>query len=102
MAWNLSRLQENDSDFYDVVWVANDASSGILLMGFLVGLFIIQVVLLSRQKTGVLGSFALSGWACFLYSIFFTMGGLINFYFMIGFLSVSSFATLAIYLQNNK
>lgn len=98
MPYNLTALQANDTSYYVLVDVVNEASGGILVMGLVVGLFIIQFVWLNAKTQSLAGSLALSAWACFIYSIFLSMAELLNFYFIIGFLTVAGFGTLVTYL----
>jgi len=99
MAWNLTGLQGNDTTFLNLVVVVNDAVNGILVGGLILGLFIIQAVMLSTKTPSVTGAGTLSAWLCFIYSIFFSMAGLLNFYFVIGFLILAGFGVLYMYLE---
>ena len=99
MVWNLTGIQGNDTSFLNMIVVANDAVNGIFVGGFLIGLFIIQTVVIAGKVPTNTGALTLSAWFCFIYSIFFSMAGLLNFYFVIGFLTLSGFGTLYLYLE---
>lgn len=99
MTYNLTAIGGLNQTFVGIVQVANDASNGILVGGGVIAIFIIQMVILSRfvSNTGEAATF--SCWLCFFYSVFLTMAGLLNFYFMAAFLVGSAIGAYWLYYR---
>lgn len=100
MAFDLTNLTANDTNILDFAQVTNDAAEGVPFAGLVLALFVIQTVAISsRSQVGIAGSGTLSAWLCFIYSLFLSMAGLLNFFFVIGFLTLAGFGALYLYLE---
>lgn len=100
MAFDLTNLTGNETSLVQFMQVTNNASQGVLFAGFIMGLFIIQTsAMVFKTNTPVIHAGTISAWLCFWYALFFSMAGLLNFFFVIGFLTVAAFGTLFMYLE---
>lgn len=101
MTYNLTNLGLTNQSYVHIVQIANDASSGILIGGAVIAIFIIQIALLSRRVDNIGECITFSGWLCFLYSVFLAMSGLLNFYFPLSFLAVAGLGTYWMYYRGS-
>jgi len=86
--YNLSALAESET-VLDVVTVANNATGQILMGLFLVAVFFIMMMILS--KNGFDNALVISSFACFILSLFLRFANMINFLFVIFFLAITAF-----------
>jgi hypothetical protein len=104
--YNLSGI-ENATTISELVIQANRitegttqlTSGGILVSGFLVGIFVIM--LMGLKRFGVQG-IATSSFVCFIFSIFLRTTGLINFMFVIAFGAVTAFSVMYMVLNKSR
>lgn len=99
--YDLTQLQSNQSTILTWVSVANDASGQILVAGFVIAVLLVQAAYMSRFGVSWVGAFTFSGWLCTIYvALLVAAGGLLNFWFLLGFGLFSALGAMVLYLQN--
>lgn len=99
MTYNLTVIGQMNTTLVSIVQVANAASNGILIGGGIIAIFVIQTVILSKYVSNGGEAVTFSCWLCFFYSVFLTMAGLLNFYFMATFLIGSAIGAYWLYYR---
>lgn len=80
--YNLTAVQESNG-LIDLVVAANTASQELLMAGVLISIFIVFLFML--RKNDIADSVLVSGFVCFLFSVFLRTAGLIDFMYVLGF-----------------
>lgn len=96
--YNFTELQDNTSTLLTLVEVTNESSGGLLIVGLIMSVFLMQIATMSKFGVSILGSLTYSAWLSFIYTLFFVLAGpgLISIWFMLGFLSISAIGTFAL------
>jgi len=82
--YNLTGLEQSET-LADLIYVANDGSGGIFIVGFVISVFAIITMTLAI-KTSMDNAMLGSSFICFWLTMFFRQAGLIEFWYVIGFL----------------
>lgn len=99
MTYNLTQVQ-SATNVYQLVDAANTAVDGSLMLVFIVSLFIVALVVLSRRST-FLHAIMVSSWGSFILALFVTYNGMINFLVPMFFLVMASFSTFYTYTRQS-
>lgn len=98
VVYNLTNLH-NITGFPALVSVTNEASEGLLVGLFIIGLWII--LLLAFLKFGFVQALAGSSFPCFIISVFLVYLDLLNIIFLLAFLFVTAGSGLIMYLSED-
>ena len=94
----------NITDFRDATTITkiivfnNTITNGAFMGAMLISVFFI-LTMIFKIKNGLEESVTVSSWICFVLSLFLRNAGLINFIFVIAFLTMSAFGTLLLYMD---
>ena len=100
MVYSFGSATTHNATLLDMIYVANNATSGVFVFGFLLSVFCVQAILLNNRGVGLLGSVTLSSWFCFLYSSFLVvMGNIFSLYVSVFFLIVAGIGSLVLAKQ---
>jgi hypothetical protein len=92
MTYNMTQLQAADS-LFKLVQYANDATTGFVVIGFLLSVFFIMLLALKRYEFSK--ALLVSSTVCFLLSLFLNYAKLINPIWSFVFLIIAAFTALA-------
>ncbi len=92
----------NASDFGTLISVPNDATNGILVGGFIIGVVVVIAVRLSRAPNMTFaGSVTMAAWIGTILSGLAMAAGWVNFLLPIGLLLAAAFGLFALHLNRN-
>lgn len=94
MVYNISGFQ-NSTTIGEVMIFTNNTVNGLLFGGFMIGLFIVLMMLL--KKFAFDEALLSSSFACFVLSSLLAYGGFLNILFPLGFLVIMGFTGLIMY-----
>lgn len=81
----------NVTNIYNLTKLANDTTSNVLIMGFLLAVFF--VMLLTLYKFGFVNSLITTGWTVFLMGLFAWYAGMVSIYFLVVILIIAGVGT---------
>lgn len=88
----------NITGFSSLVEYTNNATSGLLMTGGLIVLFLIVLIVLMRNENEhILNVLATSSWSFFIVSIFFWFAHLVATPLVLGFLVIAAVSTFLLY-----
>ena len=93
MTYNITALQQA-TNVYTLLQYANDASLGILVGGFMIVIFF--ALLMMAKNVEISKRLLGAGFLCFGFSLLLRFANLMNFEFVILFLSITAFSGLYI------
>lgn len=96
MNYNLTLFQEAVT-VTGMVEVVNNYAGGFLIGMFLIIIFFVLMMMFKRWEFDK--SLLVASWLCFMFSLFLKSAGLINFYFVLVFLILSSLTALYLYVK---
>jgi uncharacterized membrane protein YjfL (UPF0719 family) len=91
MMYNLTELTNADT-FVEVVIYADNAAANLLFGGFIIVIFIVFLVAMSRND--FIDRIAVGSYVCFVLSLLATLSVHLNFLFLLGFLIIAAFSTM--------
>jgi len=90
----------NITSLQGIATYTNSMTDNILFNGGILVLFIIMLMVLSRNDEPFINTLAISSWSCFILSAFLWLSHLINTLFVLGFLFIAGFSVFYLYSSN--
>lgn len=77
----------------------NTMTDGLIFTGGIIAIYIIMLIILTKNDEPFINAFTVTSWIMFLTSIFFWFSNLIPTLLVVAFLVFSAFGTLTLYTQ---